>query len=444
MAVEGMLGAEIVAVEAGSLAEGLGLTVGDSILKINHKAFTDLIEFEWAWATEKVFLEIRKSNGQRDLYEIEKDYDEPLGVGFKEAIFDGIRRCHNQCMFCFVEQMPRQMRPSLYLKDDDYRLSFLQGNYITLTNLKEEDLVRIKREHLSPLYVSVHTTAPQLRKRMMKNSRAGALLEIMKDLSREGIEFHTQVVACPGVNDGEVLEKTYHDLSRLASVVSLAVVPVGLTSYRHNLPKLRLYEKEEAYHLVKWVEEKQKLELAKRGSRFIWASDEFYLLADLPLPTVESYEDFSQLENGVGMVRLFWEKWQSLQLPKIIEPAQEIIFVTGLLGKKVLKPVRDRLNTIQGLKIEVRAIPNSFFGTTVTVAGLLTGSCLLAGLKGIKKGSVVFIPASMLQSGDGKFLDDLTPKEVGEILGIQIITVPVEPEKILAKIMEQKGGAKND
>ncbi|MGI6587682.1 MAG: DUF512 domain-containing protein [Peptococcia bacterium] len=439
-----MWGAEIVAVEAGSLAEGLGLKAGDRILKINHKAFTDLIEFQWAWATEKVFLEIKKSNGQRELYEIEKDYDEPLGVEFKEAIFNGTRRCQNQCMFCFVDQMPRQMRPSLYLKDDDYRLSFLQGNYITLTNLKEEDLVRIKREHLSPLYISVHTTNPQLRKKMMNNSRASELLEIMTSLSQAGIEFHTQVVACPGVNDGEVLEKTYQDLSRLESVVSLAVVPVGLTAYRHNLPKLRLYEKEEAYHLVKWVEKKQRLELKKRGSRFIWASDEFYLLADLPLPTAESYEDFSQLENGVGMVRLFWEKWQHLKLPATIEPAQEIIFATGLLGEKVLKPVKDRLNTIRGLKIAIKAIPNSFFGATVTVAGLLTGSCLLAGLKGIKKGSVVFVPATMMQSGDGKFLDDWTPSEIAEILDIQVITVPLEPIKILAKIMEQKGGLKND
>jgi putative radical SAM enzyme (TIGR03279 family) len=439
MVVEGMRGAEIVAVEAGSLAERLGLTAGDCILKINHKTFIDLIEFQWEWAAEEVSLEIMKSNGKSELYEIEKDYDEPLGVEFKEAIFDGLKVCQNNCMFCFVEQMPSQLRASLYFKDDDYRLSFLQGNYITLTNLSKEDLVRIKREHLSPLYISIHTTDLQLRKKMMKNSRAGEVLEIMQDLSQAGIEFHTQVVACPEINDGEILEKTYQDLSKITGVVSLAVVPVGLTAYRHNLPKIRLYQKEEASRLVEWLEKKQRLELEKRGSRFIWAADEFYLLADWSLPSVESYEDFSQLANGVGMVRSFWEEWQHLQLPAVIEPAQEIIFATGLLGEKVLKPVKDRLNLIPGLKIEVRAIPNTFFGSTVTVAGLLTGSCLLKGLQEVKKGSTVFIPVSMVQSGDGKFLDDLIPHDVAKALELQIITVPLEASKILAKIIDGEG-----
>ena len=435
-----MQGAEIIAVDAGSLAEELGLAAGDSIIKINQKSFTDLISFQWEWAAEEVLLEIKKKNGISEVFAIEKDYDEPLGVHFKEAIFDQIRPCANKCIFCFVEQMPPQMRSSLYIKDDDYRLSFLQGNYITLSNLDKDDLARIKREHLSPLYVSVHTTDPELRKKMMKNPHAEKVLSIMEELSCAGIEFHTQVVACPGVNDGKFLEKTYQDLSKLEGVLSLAVVPVGLTAYRHNLPKISLYEQETAQRLVEWVEKIQKIELAKRGSRFIWASDEFYFLADLNIPSAEIYEDFSQLENGVGMVRYFWDQWQVLQLPFALKPAREIIFVTGKLGEKVLKPVIDRLNSIQGLKVRSLALTNTFFGPSVTVAGLLTGSCLLQGLKELKKGTVVFIPESMIQSGNGKFLDDLTPDDVARILGIRVVVVPVEAEKILAKIMEMEDG----
>jgi len=428
--------AEIIAVDAGSLAEELGLTTGDSIIKINQNGFTDLISFQWEWAAEEVLLEIKRENGTTEVFEIEKDYDEPLGVHFKEAIFDQIRACANNCIFCFVQQMPPRMRPSLYIKDDDYRLSFIQGNYITLSNLDKDDLSRIKREHLSPLYVSVHTTAPELRRKMMKNPRAGEVLPIMEELSSVGIEFHTQVVACPGINDGKSLEKTYQDLRKLVGVLSLAVVPVGLTTYRHNLPKISLYEKEEASRLVAWVEKIQKIELAKGGSRFIWASDEFYFLAGLTIPLAEAYEDYSQLENGVGMVRYFWDQWQEVRLPLAIEPAREIFFVTGKLGEKVLKPVMDRLNSIQGLKVRSLSLTNTFFGPSVTVAGLLTGSCLLQGLKDLKKGSIVFLPEAMVQSGNRKFLDDLTPNEVAQTLGIQVVVVPVDAEKVLAKIIE--------
>lgn len=432
-----MQSAEIIFVETGSLAEELGLTVGDSILKINQQHFTDLISFQLEWAGEEVLLEIMKKNGKRELYEIEKEYDEPLGVHFKEAVFDGIKPCRNKCIFCFVDQMPSQMRPSLYIRDDDYRLSFLQGSYITFTNLENSDVERIKREHLSPLYVSVHTTDSQLRESMMKNPHAGKVLAIIKELSGAGIEFHTQVVACPGINDGEALEKTYQDLSRVQGVLSLAVVPVGLTCYREKLPKLRIYQKEEARCLVEWAERIQELELKKRGSRFIWPSDEFYLLAELPIPPFASYEDFSQLENGVGMVRLLWDEFQELRLPFALNSPKEITFATGISGLEVLQPLVDRLNTISGLKINIIGIPNTFFGSTVTVAGLLTGSCLVEGLKQVRKGSTVLIPDSLVQSGNGKFLDDLTPHEVGKILGLDIITVPVQADKIMEKIMEE-------
>lgn len=437
--VDILRGAEIIAVAHGSLAEELGLSVGDTIMRINQKRFTDLINFQWEWATEEVLLEIKKSNGEREVFKIEKDYDEPLGVDFRDAVFDRIKPCANKCIFCFVEQMPKKMRASLYLKDDDYRLSFLQGNYITMSNLEKEDLLRIKEEHLSPLYLSVHTTDPELRRQMMKNPRAGEIMPIMQDLAQEGIEFHTQVVACPGINDGEALEKTYRDLSKLEGVMTLAVVPVGLTAYRHNLPEIRLFTKAEARRLVEWVERVQQAEGKLRGSGFIWASDEFYLLGEVPIPPAESYEDFSQLENGVGMVRRFWDEWQYLQLPEDLGSTLEIFFVTGVLGEKVLKPVIARLNTIKGLNIKVLSITNTYFGPTVTVAGLLTGTCLIKGLNHLQRGSIVFIPEFMVQSGNGKFLDDLRPDEVAKTLGIKIYVVSVEAAGILAKIMELRG-----
>lgn len=425
-----MQGAEIVFVEEGSLAEELGITAGDRLCKINHKVIEDLITYQIEWAEEQILLEVCKRNGEHVIYEIEKNYDEPLGVHFQRAVFCGLRTCRNKCVFCFVDQMPPKMRPSLYQKDDDFRLSFLQGSYITLTNLSPEDLDRIKREHLSPLYVSVHTTDAALRTRLMKNPQAGNILEIMQELTEAGIEFHTQVVACPGINDGEALQKTYEDLRRINGVISLAVVPVGLTGFRRGLPDLRVFRQDEAARLVEWVEQKQELELPERGSRFIWPSDEFYLLSGRDFPVYESYEDFSQLENGVGMVRLLWDEFARLALPAELDGPRGIVFATGISGVPVLKPLVERLNKIKGLQVTLQAVPNTFFGPTITVAGLLTGSCFLAGLKNLAPGTIVFIPESTVKSGDGKFLDDLTPAEVGEALGIRLFTVPIEAQEI--------------
>ncbi|MDD2401582.1 MAG: DUF512 domain-containing protein [Clostridia bacterium] len=431
-----MEGAEIIGIEKDSLAEELNLMAGDKILKVNYKKIKDLIQFQMEWAGEEVILEVKKNNGDNELYEIEKEYDEPLGAIFDKAIFDGLKTCGNKCIFCFVDQMPQHMRKGLYIKDDDYRLSFLQGSYITLTNLKGRDISRIKREHLSPLYVSVHATNPKIRKSIINNPRAGDVLKIMKELSDAGIKFHTQIVACPGVNDGEVLEETYRDLSSIEGVLSIVIVPVGLTRYRNDLPDLSIYTREDAQCLVKLVEEKQQLELQRRGSHYIWPSDEFYLLAGMQIPTAEVYEDYCQLENGVGMIRLLWDDFQNLQLPAEINPSKEIIIATGVSGFKVINSVVDRLNKIKGLKIIVKEIKNSFFGSTITVTGLLTGKCLLNGLKDVEKGSIVCISETMIKSGNGKFLDDLTPADVGTRLGINLITVPVDAKEILKKIIE--------
>ncbi len=429
-----MTAAVITDIAPGSLAEELGLKAGDKIISVNGKTLRDVIEFQFEWAGEEVELEIER-DGQQQIFEIEKDYDEPLGVVFGSAVFDRIKVCQNKCLFCFVDQMPFNMRPSLYIKDDDFRLSFLQGSFVTLTNLKKEDIERIKKERLSPLYVSVHATDSQLRTRLLKNPRAGKLLSIMKDLAQAGIEFHTQVVLCPGINDGKFLEQTYEDLLKIKGVRSLAIVPVGITKYRENLPELRTFTPREAWEIIAWVHEKQRECQKKRHSNFIWLSDEFYLAAGEALPEYNAYEDFPQLENGVGMVRLFWQEFSELTFPEQVRPAKNITLVTGMSGQYVLEPIIERLNQIRGLHVSLRAVSNEFFGPTVTVTGLLTGTCLLAGLKGMSPGTEVFLPSVMLKTQEGRFLDDLTPLDIEERLGLKITIVPVSANALLEKII---------
>ncbi len=429
-----MAGAEIAEVEKDTLADELNLEAGDHVVTINGRKAEDLIQFQYEWAGEEVVFEVEKKSGERLVFEIEKGYDEPLGAVFSQAVFDKIKVCRNRCQFCFVDQMPPNMRASLYIKDDDYRLSFLQGSYVTLTNLTRQDIGRIKRERLSPLYVSVHTTEPDLRRQLLQNRRARDVLAVMRDLAEAGIEFHTQVVLCPGLNDGEHLEKTYRDLRNTGGVLSLAIVPVGLTKHRKNLRPLTVFRAEPARILVQWVKKKQEESKRLSGTAFVWLSDEFYLTAGLPLPSYQEYEDFPQLENGVGMVRLLWQEFAELTLPEEIKPARKITVATGLSGKKALEPLLDCLNRIPGLQVRLRVVENKFFGPSVTAAGLLTGSCLLSALGDLDPGSEVLIPDVMLKTGEGKFLDDLTPEKVSEKLAIQLIPVPVSAQVLATEI----------
>ena len=428
-----MTAAVIAEIEPGSLAEELGLKAGDKIISVNGKKVRDIIEFQFEWAGEEIELAIER-DGESQIFEIDKDYDEPLGVVFASAVFDRIKVCQNKCLFCFVDQMPFNMRQSLYIKDDDFRLSFLQGSYVTLTNLKKEDIERIKKEHLSPLYVSVHATDSELRARLLQNPRAGQLLPLMKDLARAGIEFHTQVVLCPGINDGQYLERTYEDLLKIKGVRSLAIVPAGITKYRENLPEIRLFTSREAREIIAWVHEKQRECQKKRHSNFVWLSDEFYLAAGEVLPGYNTYEDFPQLENGVGMVRLFWQEFSELTLPEQVRPERNITLVTGVSGRYALEPVVEKLNQIKGLHLALKVVVNEFFGPTVTVTGLLTGRCLLSGLKGLEPGTEVFIPSVMLKTQEGRFLDDLRPVDIEERLGVRITIVPVKASALLEKI----------
>lgn len=431
-----MPGAQIAEVEAGSIAQELGLESGDEIRSINNKPLKDLIQFQFEWADEEVALEVRKKSGEDEIYDIEKDYDEPLGVIFSTAIFDKMKLCRNRCLFCFVDQMPSNMRNTLYVKDDDYRLSFLQGSFITLTNVEKSDLDRIKREHLSPLYVSVHTTDPALREEILQNPKAGKIMEIFDDLAESEIEFHTQVVLCKGLNDGPYLERTFEDLSNNRGVLSLAIVPVGRTQFREGLPSLETFDREGARSIIKWLESKQKEVYKERKTSFVWLSDEFYLMAGWELPSYESYEDFVQLENGVGMTRLFWHQFSKQALPAELNKKKKVTIVTGVSGRYALAPVVERLNSIVNLEVDLVTITNTFFGTTVTVTGLLTGTCLLQGLKNIVPGSMVFFPQVMLNSLNGKFLDEMTPEEVGSKLGIELISVDVNPESLVRLISD--------
>ncbi|MDR1193379.1 MAG: DUF512 domain-containing protein, partial [Peptococcaceae bacterium] len=296
------LGAVIGEVEPGGIAAGLGLAPGDRILRLNGRRLTDLIRLRWEWAGEDVLLEA-EAGGAVKTFPIKKEYDAGLGVRFETPVFDGVRRCGNRCRFCFVDQMPPGCRPSLYVKDDDFRLSFLQGSFVTLTNLGAGDWRRIERERLSPLYVSVHATDPVVRGQLLGRPGGDSLMAVLRRLDRAGIEFHGQVVLCPGDNDGPVLERTAAEFGALAGSLSLAVVPVGLTGWREGLPALRTVSSTQAGEIIDWAEGRQAEFLAAKGSRFLWLSDEFYCLAGRPVPEAVTYEDYPQWENGVGLIR---------------------------------------------------------------------------------------------------------------------------------------------
>lgn len=419
-----------------SLAFELGLEPGDKIIKINGIIPEDLIHFQYLWADEEIKLLVEKKAGEKVLFEIEKDYDEGLGVVFEQAVFDRIRPCCNKCLFCFVEQMAPAMRPSLYEKDDDYRLSFLQGNFITLTNLNAKDLKRIKELRLSPLYVSVHATDPVLRTKILSNPKAGLIMEQLKTLIDWGIKIHSQIVLCPGINDGEHLEKTISDLSSLfPGIQSIAVVPVGVTKFRKDLEKFPVLNRRYAEDLVDWVAEKQLIFRKKFGISLVHLGDEIYIQAQRDFPVADYYDGFPQTENGIGISRIFLDEFEMLKkdLPCHTEEKQYII-ATGKLGSHVLKPVIGQLNEIRGLNLELKVIENNFFGPRVTVTGLLTGEDLLKGLGDVPKKSKVLISDVMLKKGENVFLDGLKPSIISEKLGIEIIPVENSAQGLIEQI----------
>jgi putative radical SAM enzyme (TIGR03279 family) len=419
--------AVVATVEPGSIGEELGFQPGDKLLSINGQRPRDLIDLQFLVGEEELLLEVEDPDGTLHTVELEKDLDEGLGLGFTEALFDGLKQCNNACPFCFIDQQPPGKRRSLYLKDDDYRLSFLYGSYLTLTNLSDADWRRIESQRLSPLFVSVHATEPELRSRLLVNPRAGLLLEQLRWFQQRDLQLHAQVVVCPGLNDGAALERTLQDLAGFAggdwpAVLSAAVVPVGLTRFRPPGDGLVPVDRAAARAVITLVEPLQADFQQRLGSRFAWLSDEWYLIAGLPLPPRASYEDLPQQENGVGSIRAFLEALDQVtaNLPKRVERPRRLSWVVGQLVAEALAPVVERLNAVEGVELILHGLPSPYWGQEQVVTGLLTGSDLLEGLSGRDLGQALLLPAVTLRQGEPVFLDDMPLAELEQALGLPI------------------------
>ncbi len=412
-----------------SIAEEMDIKPGDAVLSINGQKPRDLIDYRFLCADDDLEVEVLRKDGEVWLCDIQKDYDEDLGLGFTEDTFDGIRSCANKCIFCFVDQMPPDLRETLYVKDDDFRLSFLHGNFVTLTNLTEKDLERILAMRISPLYVSVHCTNPGLRRQMLGNRNAGKIMDQLSLLTGRGIEVHTQVVLCPGVNDGEELDRTVRDLTSLwPGVLSTAIVPVGLTRFRDNLPALRWFKAGEVSELIDKVTGLQEGFLRKYGSPLVYLADEFYVMAGRDFPPDRYYGGYPQLENGVGLVRLFYDSFSAEEgsLPKSLVSPRNIAVVTGVSGEYVLRPLVERLNRVENLHVELIGAPNEFFGGHVTVAGLLTGTDVVKALKERRPFDRILLPSVMCKRDEPVFLDGKRPADLEQELSTPVLVINIE------------------
>ncbi|HXF49755.1 MAG TPA: DUF512 domain-containing protein [Verrucomicrobiae bacterium] len=403
-----------------SIAAELGLSTGDELVSINRHPIGDFLDLRFQSAGEELELLIRKQNGEEILFEVEKEYDEELGI-LPEA--DKIITCKNNCNFCFVRQNPRRLRRSLYIKDDDYRLSFLHGQFVTFTNLKQSDIDRIIEYHLSPLYVSVHTTNEVLRKEFLENPKAPDLMPLMEFFFSHGIVQHAQVVLCPDFNDGEELEKTIRDMAaHYPMVPTLAVVPVGLTQYRSHLKPMRAVDAGYANRMIDYIEKRQKEFRAKWGVNFLYAADEWFTIANREVPSAEYYDGFPQLENGIGMIRNMLDDTEARfkLLPKQGQKKRYLV-VTGRSAYPTLSKCAGRIrNWASRLEIEVIGIENRFFGQSVGAAGLLIGEDMLAGISEAGRNfDAVLLPPYCVNLS-GVFLDEMTPDELSEILGIPV------------------------
>ena len=416
-----------------SLAEELELTVGDNILEVNGNKPRDIIDLSFELAEEEVELLIEHADGEQELISFEKDVDEELGVEFETAVFDGIKTCKNNCVFCFVNMIAPNMRKTLSVKDDDYRLSFLYGNFITLTNLKPDDFKRIKNFHLSPLYVSVHSMNPEVRAKMLRTPNAAKIHSHLDALESAGVEYHTQVVLCPGINDGAELDYTIAELlKRRPNVLSLAIVPVGITKYRRDKFPLTQFDKAGALKVIAQVEKFQKKMRAECGRTFVYLGDEFYFLAGMDMPPIEYYDDFPQIENGIGMTRNFIEEFREEELSKREQTLTKLSVdvICGTSIATVLKKLADEEVT-RNPNLDVKILPtvNNFFGSKINVSGLLTGGDIIDTLKKFDRPrDKILIPATALKFGENVFLDDVTVADIEKIFDAQIVPVSTGAE----------------
>ena len=409
-----------------SIAEELEIEPGDNILAVNDHPIEDIFDYQYLINDEYIELLVKKPDGEEWLLEIEKDYDEDLGIVFENSLMDNYKSCYNKCIFCFIDQNPKGMRDTIYFKDDDSRLSFLQGNYITLTNMKDEDIDRIINYHLAPINISVHTTNPQLRCSMLNNRFAGTILERIRKFYNAGIPMNGQIVLCKGINDGEELWRSISDLMEFVPVMeSLSVVPVGLSDYRDGLFHLEPFDKEDACEVIDIIEHFQKKAYEKHGIHFVQASDEWYINAGRDFPEAERYDGFVQLENGVGMVRLMKEEFeQEFSAVQGDDREYEVSIVTGVLVYDSIKILVDRIKEIfPNVKIHLYKIINDFFGHRITVTGLLTGGDMIKQLKGKPLGQRLILPSNTLMADEPKFLDDVTLDQFIEALQVDVCIV---------------------
>lgn len=433
-------------VAEGSIASELGIEPGDILISVNGNEIQDVFDYQFQINDENLEIVIAKPNGEEWEFEIEKEYNEDLGIDFSEGLMDKYRTCRNKCVFCFIDQNPKGMRNTIYFKDDDSRLSFLQGNYITLTNMKDEDIDRIIRYKLDPINISVHTTNKELRVKMLKNRFAGEALDKIKRLYDGQIEMNSQIVLCKGINDGAELERSIKDLSEYWPYMkSLSVVPVGLSKHREGLTDLKKFEREDALEVLELITSWQEKLLKKIGTRFVHASDEWFLTSGLPIPEADYYEGYGQIENGVGMVRSlieeFSEYFDTLQGDN---RTLKLSMATGVLAAPTISQLAERMTEkYPNIEIHVYTIINEFYGKDITVAGLLTGQDIIKQLKGQDLGEFLILPHVLLRTDTNVLLDDLSIDDIEKALQIPIRIVKSDGQSFIDTILSEEKNPNN-
>ena len=433
-------GCLILRVEQESLAEMAGIEPGDRLMLLNGHEVRDVLEYRYLMSEYEITVTVQKKNGDIEEITIENDYED-IGIEFESGLMDNAKSCTNKCIFCFIDQLPKGMRETVYFKDDDTRLSFLQGNYVTLTNMKEDELQRMIDMHVSPINISVHTTNPELRVKMLNNRFAGKVYDIMKRFSKNNIHMNCQIVLCPGYNDEKELDRTITDIAKLYPYVdSLAIVPVGLTAHREGLCKLCEFDSLGAKKVIEQVGKYQKKYLKKFGTRLVYLSDEFYLKAGVDLPEPEEYEGFPQLENGVGLIPGMEEEFLEAVL-RIAKKKRNrrISLATGELAYDFIKSMTERIErAAPGFSAEVFAVKNEFFGGGVNVAGLVCGGDIIKQLKGRITTEELFIPQVMLRDDDELFLDDVTVADLEKALGVKVSAVLNDGYDFVEKLLGEE------
>ena len=449
----------IAIVQDGSIAQELELVPGDILLTVNGQPVEDIFDYRYLMNEEFVVLEVEKANGEIWELEVEKEYEEDLGITFEKDLMDDYRSCSNHCIFCFIDQMPPGMRDTLYFKDDDSRLSFIQGNYVTLTNMSDHDIDRIIRYHLEPINISIQTMNPELRCKMLHNRFAGDTLKKLQKLYDAGITMNGQIVLCKGVNDGKELDDSIRKMSAYAPVLqSVSVVPVGLTKFREGLYPMEQFQKEDALEVLEIIHSWQKKMMDQYGIHFIHASDEWYILAGKDLPMEESYDGYLQLENGVGMLRLLGEEVKEAVAGRAGDDRRiKAVSATGALAAPFIKKYMEMIHEkFPNVEVDVISIRNEFFGETITVSGLITGQDLIRQLSGRDLGEKLLLPCNMLKNEEDVFLDDISVEELSRKLNVEIVIVdeggsdlvsavldPIEHKKQKRRQMYEQTGSSN-